>query len=436
MNTMLILATCHILGFSPANGSAVYFGTDAEGAFAPAGFEERRIPETRTNEAQNAEAAAALAGVQTLEVFESVTSVPDGLFAGAPDLEAVRFAGSVTSLGARSFADCPKLNAVFFARRNPVDAREDTFTGSGSELTALYYGSTGRSGAKVLHPKSIWKHMTIVDFNGMCKVDPETKCVYREDRGPATVSIGRLLDTESEALVVPDRVAGMTVVGMHGDLLPSNTKAKYLYVKPKAELVLSDGGPRFKVVLTASNRNYHLRRAALEEGGRMYTYEKRQWSGDENVESVPSFVTLDMLIALTNGIPVENGYRYVVRDGSAAFIVGWEKERKDAREIAVPETLGGFPVVRLPPAFFAGMREMERLQLPSGLEDVPEGLCYGCPALKSVAIPATVKSIGRCAFLDCPALATPTLDPSVKIGEWAFDAPKITVDGHVTLEPM
>ena len=152
MSCSAIMAVVYILGVSPADETAVCFGTEESGAFAPAAFEERRHSPGTTD---------ALKGVKTLVFAQEVSEVGDGAFAGAPDLETVSFEGRVSSLGARAFADAPKLTCVVFASRNPVDACVDTFAGAHAQLTVVYprdnYGPL-----EIMHPAAIWKNMVCV----------------------------------------------------------------------------------------------------------------------------------------------------------------------------------------------------------------------------------------------------------------------------------
>ena len=57
MSCSAIMAVVYILGVSPADETAVCFGTEESGAFAPAAFEERRHSPGTTD---------ALKGVKTL----------------------------------------------------------------------------------------------------------------------------------------------------------------------------------------------------------------------------------------------------------------------------------------------------------------------------------------------------------------------------------
>ena len=66
MSCSAIMAVVYILGVSPADGTAVCFGTEESGAFAPAAFEERRHSPGTTD---------ALRGVKTLVFAQEVLEV-------------------------------------------------------------------------------------------------------------------------------------------------------------------------------------------------------------------------------------------------------------------------------------------------------------------------------------------------------------------------
>ena len=133
MSCSMIMAVVYVLGFSPADGTAVCFGTEESGAFAPAVFEERRhTPGTPD----------ALRGVRFLVFDSDVTEVAAGAFAGAPDLETVSFEGRISSLGARAFANAPKLTCVVFSHRNPGRSIRATSTALWRSCTRRRSGKT------------------------------------------------------------------------------------------------------------------------------------------------------------------------------------------------------------------------------------------------------------------------------------------------------
>lgn len=457
MSGSILMAVVYVLGFSPADGTAVCFGTEESGAFAPAAFEARRhSPGT----------AKALKGVRTLVFDAEVSEIGAGAFAGAPDLETVCFEGDVSSLGARAFADAPKLTCVVFSSRNPVDACVDTFAGAHAQLTAVYprdsYGPI-----EVMHPMSIWKNMVSAGkgWNGIRTLScadmpaiatpgrawPRADIAGVRYEGPRVTADGWLfrinegcakllayLPTDRSAVELPSRIDGFdTTCRDYGD---SHTPPEEI----KIGKLLADASSLEDLKGVGGHR-------ILANGGCAYVRlaDPRALSGSSlNGECVPECTTLSDIAALTNGIPSESGYRYIVLGGEVAAILGIDGARTlnahfsprpipnggKGESVVVPATLGGKPVTRLPPGLFASRYDISSVSFPDTIEELPAGVCYGCPILGEVKLPTCLKRIGRLAFFDCPRLSAPLLPEGVVCESWAFDN-KPTDGNHVILKP-
>ena len=458
MSCSIIMAVVYVLGFSPADGTAVCFGTAESGAFAPAAFEERR---------HSPGDVETLKGVRFLVFDRTITKVEDGSFAGAPDLESVCFEGEVSSLGARAFADSPKLTCVVFSHRNPVDAVRDTFEGAHAQLTAVY--PRDRYGAlEVMHPMMIWRNMVSMSMAwggvrvqrsmfssrvSFCPSDSRSAqvvvgCHYE---GPRVTGDGWLflerdgrasliayLPDDRNAVKLPARIDGLdTTCRDYGDdTTPSEEIkiGKILADSSSLDDFKSMGG--FKI---------------LRKGGYVYvrTADPCALSGSSfRAEGVPECTTLSDIAALTNGIPREGGYRYIVVGGSRAAIVGIDGERTKnmsfsprpipnegkGASVSVPATLGGKPVALLPPGLFSSRYDISSVEFPDTVEELPAGVCYGCPILRAVKLPKSLKRIGRLAFYDCPKLSGLKIPDGVACESWAFDN-KPSAGNRVILKP-
>ena len=80
------------------------------------------------------------------------------------------------------------------------------------------------------------------------------------------------------------------------------------------------------------------------------------------------------------------------------------------KSIIIPDTLGGYPVVRIGKNCFQE-REIERIAFPSGLKSIGTCSFCGVSGLKEVYIPASVEEIAKNAFSDCPSIEKFTVDP-------------------------
>ena len=72
-------------------------------------------------------------------------------------------------------------------------------------------------------------------------------------------------------------------------------------------------------------------------------------------------------------------------------------------------------------AYGWGTKELERIELPSGVRRIGKYAFSGCVELKEVAIPDSVEEIDDYAFYGCKALVRPKLSPSVRLGRHVFE---------------
>jgi hypothetical protein len=86
------------------------------------------------------------------------------------------------------------------------------------------------------------------------------------------------------------------------------------------------------------------------------------------------------------------------------------------RSISLPESL-----TTLGPSAFSGCEWLESITLPSGLQWIPTATFSDCTRLKSVTLPAALVSIDRSAFANCINLSSITLPANLTtIADYAF----------------
>ncbi len=445
MNCLMIIATAYLLGVSPSDGTAVCFGTEESGAFVPAIFEEcRHIPGMTDT----------LKGVRFLIFDSHVTKIDAHAFEGAMDLETIAFEGQISSLGERAFANSPKLTCVVFSHRNPVDAIANTFEGAHAQLTAVYPRESNGS-MMVKHPASIWKNMismgrdwSRIGFLRQVGSSPVPSIRYE---GPRVTADGWLfLPKNGKASLIaylpPDRNAVELPAKIDGlDTTCSDYGGDWNF----------DDNLKIKKILADSSSLNDLknmgRHRVLAKDGCAYIRltDPQATSGSGfNAAVVPECTSLSDIATLTNGVLREGGYRYIIVGGLRAAILGIDGERtKNAsfsprpipndgkgEAVAIPATLGGKPVALLPPGLFASRYDISSVVFPDTVEELPAGICYGCPILREVKLPKNLKRIGRLAFYDCPRLSAPPIPDGVTCETWAFDN-KPDSNNKVILKP-
>lgn len=307
----------------------------------------------------------------------------------------------------------------------------------------------------VMHPASIWKNMISMGMDrsriGFLRQVGSSPIPSIRYEGPRVTAEGWLFLPKNGkaslmAYLPPDRNAVELPAKIDGlDTTCSDYGGGWNF----------DDNLKIKKILADSSslndlKNMGRHRVLAEDGWayiRLTDPQATSGSGF-NAAVVPECTSLSDIATLTNGVPCEGGYRYIIIGGLRAAIVGIDGERtKNAsfsprpipndgkgEAVVIPDTLGGKPVALLPPGLFASRYDISAIAFPDTVEELPAGICYGCPILQEIKLPKNLKRIGRLAFYDCPRLSAPPIPDGVTCETWAFDN-KPDSNNKVILKP-
>lgn len=89
--------------------------------------------------------------------------------------------------------------------------------------------------------------------------------------------------------------------------------------------------------------------------------------------------------------------------------------------LKIPESVDGQRVIGIGSGVFSGHSELQRVELPDGLETIDTSAFKSCNGLREIVLPESLKVIGSSAFHYCSALQEMILPDSVTdIGSYAF----------------
>ena len=115
--------------------------------------------------------------------------------------------------------------------------------------------------------------------------------------------------------------------------------------------------------------------------------------------------------------PTSSSYRY----SSSSYYYYSAISSSTTGAVAVPSTLGGYPVVAVDHYAFGYCTGLTHITIPEGVKEIGPGAFYHCTGLKTVIIPESIEKIDTCAFDNCTALENVTIPAAVKkIGDYAF----------------
>ncbi len=159
---------------------------------------------------------------------------------------------------------------------------------------------------------------------------------------------------------------------------------------------------------------------------------------------VLSFCILALLLpalpvsAVTEGPYTEGSYSYTVTGNEATITSFSSKPYLGA--LAIPNSLGGYPVTAIGDNAFYGCYRITSLTFPSALRTIGNYAFSYCTALSSITIPEGVTHIGTSAFSGCELVTSIVLPDSVTyMGTGAFSwcgkATSINIPAGITSLP-
>ena len=111
-------------------------------------------------------------------------------------------------------------------------------------------------------------------------------------------------------------------------------------------------------------------------------------------------------------------FKYEVQNGKAT-VTGYSGSAKD---VVIPDVLGGYPVGAIGDKAFAGNKTMISVDIPDGVESIGWISFNDCTKLKRVRLPSSVKTIGYLSFQSCSSLTDITLPEGLQnISNSAFN---------------
>ena len=393
-------------------------------------------------------------GLTRVVLPAGLTAIPDCCFNNCEKLPGIAIPETVTSIGSCAFRYCSELtaitlpqglqtlgeNAFLYCENLPYVDVPDTLESAGyciaSDTTQLRC-SIGSSAAYALSKKN---NSFYNNGYGLCYT-------YADRDGSVTgLVLFKYVGTEAEVRV-PDGVTELLYFSFY------NNSAVTSVILP--ETVVKIGEKAFSecknlTSVTIPQGVVEIQSAAFSMSPKLTVIDipdglqKAAWLAEETVQLRCSFGS-SAAFALSKG-----GNNFCAGDFQMRYLFDDEGNRNGLRlnkylgtdtEITVPEE------VTETGSAFKDCKTVTKVVLPAGLTKLESDIFSGCTALKEIAIPEGVTSIGNGAFRDCEALTELVLPQGLKkIESYVFigctglsyiDIPDgvETIDGHIVNEP-
>ena len=185
--------------------------------------------------------------------------------------------------------------------------------------------------------------------------------------------------------------------------------------QPKNRTVSVGGSTNFTVGATGSSLTYMWMYKAYKggnwqnvENGSGSTYRVTNVTPDMNGWQYCCYVTdgsgeslTSNTVTLTVSSQNEGGFAYAVVDGGAT-VMGYTGADT---QIAIPATLGGYPVTGIANNAFYSCSGLTGVTIPEGVTYIGDYAFYGCSGLTgALTLPSTLTSVGTRAFYGCSGL--------------------------------
>lgn len=310
----------------------------------------------------------------SVKIPDSVTSIPDGVFAGCTGLK-VEMANSVTSIGNNAFENCIAL------RINLSD-----------NVTSI--GNSAFAGCRGMVCMDIPGSVTSIGDFAFADCSSLIYLVFRPEVAP-TMGNGVFNGCNHFELLVPDEP---DTKGYKGDAL-SNGWENY-------QSIISDDGYTFDAdtnTLTFT-ANYGFMNALYKLGS----------TDQDNLVIAPGVTDMSNIKSYSYASTV------TLQDGITSIPEGTFKMFMRLYSVKIPNS-----VVSIGDDAFNGCMNLRSVVIPDSVTSIGKGAFASCYELESVVIPPAVTSIGASAFASC-GLTTLDVPPSVtSVGDGAFNCVKL-----------
>ena len=393
-------------------------------------------------------------GLTRVVLPAGLTAIPESCFNNCKRLPGIAIPETVTSIGSWAFCYCSELTAItlpqglqtlganvfLYCENLPYVDVPDTLESAGyciaSDTTHLRC-SIGSSAAYALSKKN----------NSFYNNGYRLCYTYADRDGSVTgLVLFKYVGTEAEVRV-PDGVTELLYFSFY------NNSAVTSVILP--ETVVKIGEKAFSecknlTSVTIPQGVVEIQSAAFSMCPKLTVIDipdglqKAAWLAEDDVQFRCSFGS-SAAFALSKG-----GNNFCAGDFQMRYLFDDDGNRNGLRlnkylgtdtEVTVPEE------VTETGSAFKDCKTVTKVVLPAGLTKLESDIFSGCTALKEIAIPEGVTSIGNGAFRDCEALTELVLPQGLKkIESYAFigctglsyiDIPDgvETIDGHIVNEP-
>lgn len=169
-----------------------------------------------------------------------------------------------------------------------------------------------------------------------------------------------------------------------------------------------------KVFFSAKNKIY---KDAIENPDEEITVliERMQNESKNTIPTLMKIIGIAMAIIIVPCIYFQSPRTFYVKEGNGYSLVKYSRGVKNTfeKEVIIPNTYNGKKVISIGNGAFKNT-DIEKVQLPEGLEEIKSKAFYNCTSITKIEIPKTVTAIRGEAFAKCKSLRMVYLNEGLK----------------------
>ncbi|MDE7298807.1 MAG: leucine-rich repeat protein, partial [Lachnospiraceae bacterium] len=111
-------------------------------------------------------------------------------------------------------------------------------------------------------------------------------------------------------------------------------------------------------------------------------------------------------------LPEDEVFEYDVENGQAVITGVYDYS---VTSLVIPSTIGKYKVTAIGDGAFEGLADMKSVRIPATIKTIGDNAFSMCSELKTVALPTALTSLGESAFEGCEALTSITIPDSITV---------------------
>ena len=320
-------------------------------------------------------------GLTSISLPESVTSIKSGAFSGCTGLTSISLPDGVTSIGGAAFDRCESISSIYLTSI-------ESWLSLWSAAIPNYSSRELYLNGKVLTDVIIPKGVTSIGDGAFCRCEGLTSINFPE----SVTNIGDYAFSGCKGLVSISFPKNVMSVGERAFSDCANIGV--FFFNGNAPSIAEDAFKGVNAIAFYPLADTTWNSQKSDYGGTLY------WASyDPAKEIVASGLCGENIIWQIN----KNGVLTVKGSGVLTDVSWWSLYKAMITEVVFSDTI---TMTQIPDSGFAEYVHLRSITLPAGIKSIGSYAFYGCGSLTSVNIPDSVTSIGDSAFYGCSSISS------------------------------